>query len=202
MSSLGNETAILNIANPRRLGPSLDQVVIREGTFQVLNITTNLVLTGSLNGVPISGDIVTAAAVQTLTNKTYSNPTVSGTFTIDTNDIEKAATLTTSDATPTTIHTISTSSGFTYYIQVYASATDSTGGANSGSYKYSVKGKNLAGVVSLTSVFDSVTALDGTLSTTGLDFAISGTDIIIRATGLAATTIKWFAAAKIIQQSF
>lgn len=203
MSSLISESPILNVSNPRRYGPSPDSITLRNGTFEIVTVTSNLIVSGSFNGVALSGTLVSTDGTQTLTNKTITAPIITGIITHDANNIERtSSSITTTNNTPTTLVTVATATNNTYYIRITASVADSTGGVNSGTYKYSAKVKNLAGVLTISSTYDVVTALDGTLSTTSIAFNSSGTSVLVQAVGLAATTLKWFAVAKIITQAF
>ncbi len=169
-------------------------VIIGGGAMQVdVPITTsggsNLVLNPSGSSIDFSG--------KTLINigGISSNP--------NRYEVIAPTTVITTNATPTTILTIPTVTGSAYTISVDVAAADVSDSISSAAYTINTKGKNLAGVASVIAPYTIYTpALDAALASSGVSFSASGSDIIVVAVGVAATTIKWQAAATITRQLF
>lgn len=104
--------------------------------------------------------------------------------------------VTTTDATVTTIFTHSTASGtnFLFGIEVVGIRTDVAG--NGGGYKEDFFAKNVGGTVTVT-VLDQVSTGDIARwdheddAAWNVTVVVSGTNILIRVTGVAAQTINW-----------
>lgn len=80
MSVLGAETVILTVPDGSILGPSPDEIEIRAGDFETVDISGDATIGGnltvsSINGSSLSGAIVTTTGTQTLTNKTIVDST-------------------------------------------------------------------------------------------------------------------------------
>jgi hypothetical protein len=105
-----------------------------------------------------------------------------------------AGTVTTTDATTTTVVTVSTATGVNYQICWYVVGRSSTGAV--GTYTCQSRVKNVGGVVTTThvtiSASEEVAAWNVTSST-------SGTNVLLRVVGVAATTINWKVWADIIE---
>lgn len=96
--------------------------------------------------------------------------------------------LITNDATTTTIHTFATTTGRAYYMTAVLAAGATTDAAV---FKQSVMIKNIAGTVTISTAFDSYAVADASLSTASIAWSVSGTDALLRVTGVAATNITW-----------
>lgn len=106
-------------------------------------------------------------------------------------------TVTTTDATPTTLTIIDASASGTYTLEARIAVHTVTGPAGAG---YSIFGSAISNGLAVTIIDDTdkINHNDASLAgaTLGVDaidvnFITSGTNIIIQVTGLAATTIKW-----------
>ena len=93
--------------------------------------------------------------------------------------------VTTTDATPATIITIPVTG--TLAITAKVTARSSTG--VSGSYEVKASAKNVSGTVTLIGQVAVATLTDQ--DAWSVSAAVSGTDLLIRVTGEAATTIAW-----------
>jgi lysophospholipase L1-like esterase len=102
------------------------------------------------------------------------------------------ATLTTTNATPTTAYTIATTTGTKYTVEVTADAIKNDGESAYGAKKFRRILRHTSGGITLASNVDI--AADGylnSLSTATFQITNSGNDIIVEATGEASTTIHW-----------
>lgn len=113
---------------------------------------------------------------------------------------EITGSVTTNDATATTIITLNTMSDTVYGFSAFISAANSTDNTGN-SYFYKAAFKNVSGTVSQISTIDDTLFIreDGTSS---VDVAISGTDILLQVTGVAGKTIKWTATLTIQTSAF
>lgn len=107
-------------------------------------------------------------------------------------------TITTLNATPTTIVTISTDTDTGYninnYIVCYGPVSADTAAIN-----YNISAKNTAGTVT---IVDSILSVNGrTNDNISANAIVSGTNILIRVVGLAITTINWKCQSTILSQS-
>lgn len=113
-------------------------------------------------------------------------------------DSSAKATATTTDATPITIIAMPTVSGTTYTFQARAVA-NSGSGAQGASFNMAALVTNNGGVVTIVDTAPLFTPItSGALSATDLSYAVSGTNIILVATGIAATTISWKASITVL----
>lgn len=112
------------------------------------------------------------------------------------------ANVTTTNATPTTLFTLATATGTSYAIEIQITLADSTGGSNSGMYRFAFKAKNLAGTVTVSSLAQTLNIADGGLTACAVSATSSSTNILVQVTGIAATTIKWAGVAIIISQAY
>jgi hypothetical protein len=271
MSSLISEDSIFTIPNPSVIGPRIDEINLRQGTFVDVDIT------GTFNDAVIAGQLVFAESVQTLTNKslqdsttsfidntdgtikakidcagstgttstlkfvqtvdrTYTIPdsgancsivttegniTINGvkTFsnlvasTISTNAINEAtatsghtltgsfvsyndivktrtgSTVQTVGAQVVTLFTVVTASNTAYLFTFEALGTTSTGSTSS--FESTLKVKNVAGVLTISTEYNKHSDPDADLVGTSVDFASSGTSVLVQVTGIAAKTINW-----------
>jgi hypothetical protein len=113
---------------------------------------------------------------------------------------EKVGTVTTGDATPTTIVSYTTASNYAYTITVMVAY--SLVGGSTGSFTFEYKCKNVAGVVTNSTSQMVSSAIDAALAGTNCATAISGVDTTIAGVGLAATSIKWNAHMRILAAPF
>lgn len=216
MTSISPEKVLLTVPNSSQYGPVADQIIIRSGTFTTANVGT--LVTGTLNGQtvngltfvtttgtqtisgtktfsdlnatsfngsPISGSFVTTGTAQVISGtKTFSVPQIFGNY-----QIQPMAQVVTTNAAPTTIGTISTTTGYVYLITnriVLGIGTGSTG-----NIKQSVMCKNVGGALTVSGIYDQFTALDAALAGTSASWVVSGTNLNLTVTGLVANTIKW-----------
>lgn len=130
--------------------------------------------------VPTSRTITINGTTQDLSaNRTWTLPT----FT--------EATLTTSNATPTSILTYATATNERGAIEVTIAGVKSNGDGITG--KKIVGYKNIAGTLSLSGSVEDLlaTVADGDLSTATWAIGVSDDDVVITVTGIAATSIEW-----------
>lgn len=112
------------------------------------------------------------------------------------------ATLQTTNNTATTIQTVSTASGKSYLVEVRAVSRRISGtgtGANgdtNGYIRYATY-KNVGGTV--TQVGSQSEYTDEDIGAHNVTFSISGTDVLIRATGSANNTVDWVATTETIE---
>jgi hypothetical protein len=118
-----------------------------------------------------------------------SSPNANGQSTIQTSFISTA------NATATTLFTLVTASagthGTTYFVMADISLGDVTGGSNTGSYQFQFKVKNIGGVITLSSIINQITILDGGLTSTSVSLASTTPNVNVQVIGIAATTINW-----------
>jgi hypothetical protein len=69
MSSLISEDSLFTIPNPSVIGPRIDEINLRQGTFVDIDVS------GTFNDAVIAGQLVFAESVQTLTNKSLQDST-------------------------------------------------------------------------------------------------------------------------------
>ncbi len=119
----------------------------------------DVVITSTLNGVPIS-DIF---------------PIIN--------------TISTTDATTTTISTIPITNNSTYTITATVVGASSIG--DSVFYKASCKVNNIAGTLSALTIFDATKITDASLAATSVSFVTSTTNVLVQVNGIAATDINW-----------
>lgn len=104
---------------------------------------------------------------------------------------ENATTTNTTDATPTTIATYPlATAGQEIEISVSVHGEQST---NHVFYKRLARAKNASGTVSIVGTPDTIGTdfEDGALTSASITVTTSGTNVIVQATGIAATTITW-----------
>ena len=105
-----------------------------------------------------------------------------------------SATVSTTDATQTTIETIAIPSGDVVLLESRISAKK-TGGAGVGTtgdgnaYIRTVKAKNVGGTVTIGTIQTSFTSED--ISGFSATFTVSGTNILVRVTGAASDNVNW-----------
>lgn len=128
------------------------------------------------------------------------SPNANGQFTI------QSAFVTTANATPTTLLSLATVSagthGTSYLITVDISLGDVTGGVNTGSYQFQFKVKNIGGTLTISSLINDITILDGGLTATTVTVTSSSANVLVQVTGIAATSINWIGSFKITQVNF
>ena len=111
--------------------------------------------------------------------------------------------ITSVSATPVTLFDLVTTSGTngTSYT-IRGMVTLASAPAESGSFTFVIKGKNLLGTASVSTLIQNGSILDGTLSTTIITADVAGSSIRIRAHGVAATTILWMGRFDVVSQEF
>lgn len=109
----------------------------------------------------------------------------------------------TTDATPTVVLSIATLLGYSYNVTVDVTAADYTDGVSSGTIILTGKSKNTAGVAVSTLPYVSYQKSgDAPISTITGYFTDSGANMQVIITGVAATNIRWFAAARVTRSQF
>jgi len=151
--------------------------------------------------------VITPDESQTITNKTITGSTgtftsagidnLTGILTLNSNTtLRTNGSITTTDATPSTLYTIPTTTDTILFLTVKTIGVKADG--DSGIYTLSSRAKNLSGVVTLGTPFNQWDDIESGLTNTSIGVSVSGTDILVRVTGLAATTIKWRGTAEVI----
>lgn len=97
--------------------------------------------------------------------------------------------VTTTDATITTLYTLPTISNHMYVLNVSVMGISETGDTTH--VRLTNKVKNINGTVTKSADYDRWDSDDAGMSSSNVDVVISGTSILVRVTGIAATTIKW-----------
>lgn len=151
------------------------------GNVQKIDLNSTLQIIGS--------ELARSALTGAITSPAGSNATLLGAFTyaqLDAAISDKRATVSTTNATPTDIKTIATTTGKEYFCEFVVTAT-----TTSKTYSSKISGtfRNLVGIVAKigTSSKDEKT----NFATAGVEFFEIGSDIKVRVTGEAATNIEW-----------
>lgn len=229
MSSVLQEEVVFTTPDPTKIGPSLKEIDVNIVKATTVN-TTNLLVSGAFaigtlavttlnaTGTVTAGTLASTGAVTGATSNftglmNAGSINTAGTLTagsivaptINTNPSEipggtyqnVAHNVQTADATVTTVTTVPTISGSS---QIIDYAVTYISGANTGALTQIAKVKNVAGTVTILSMQTSA-AVDAALAGTAAALVISGSNVLLRVTGLAATTIKWTAGMKIVSQA-
>jgi hypothetical protein len=171
-------------------------IVLRDGSG-------NVTLGGAVvNSITSPGNLVISAGSG---NVLFGSSTINQSTAIGSNSAVYSANATTVSTTPVvllSIPTVSGTHGTVYTIKCLISLGDNTGGLNTGSFECTFKGKNLLGVVSVSSLVNVFQIADGGLTATNVSPMISGTNILIEVMGLAATTIYWTGRIEVVSQQF
>jgi hypothetical protein len=148
--------------------------------------TANLTITSSGSGSVVLGEMP-------LTQ----NPTgISGSGTF-----QLGRSVATANNTATTVYTLASVSNTVYTIALSGAwSVASTGVSASQSTLYKVK--NVSGTLTVSGAAGTTSIKDPTLNPTNMSVTSSGTDILIRVTGLAATNINWCVQARVVSQTF
>lgn len=104
-------------------------------------------------------------------------------------------TLTTSNATPTTILSYATSSNTNYLMYVEMASKDSVSGG--GAYIMTKRITNIAGTVTIAQL-EGFSSTDATISTSAIQVIVSGTNALVQVTGVSARTLYWTAYIRVI----
>lgn len=208
------------------VGAGLNVVTITSGVASASTVATTaatpntIVLRDGSGNIAVSGLSLTTLTVSTITTSAgdltinpvgdvqfgtnallFQSTTVAGG-----NALTANANVQTTNATPTTIYTMATVSGgatgTTYLCRLAIALADVTGGSNTGTYVAHFKAKNIGGTITVSSIVSNISILDGGLTATAITTAVSGSDVLIRVTGIAATTINWNGQFDIIAQNF
>ena len=164
------------------------------------------------NAVQIDAEITTSMGSNLVINPSGSSIDFSGKTLINiggisTNpnryEIIAPTTIITPNATPTTVLIIPTVTGAAYTIIVDVAIACVTDSISTASIAISTKAKNIGGVVTAVTPYARYhPILDAALASISVAFTISGTNVLVTATGSASTTVKWQAAANITRQLF
>jgi hypothetical protein len=99
------------------------------------------------------------------------------------------ATVNTTNATPTTIATIGTASPQTLLITIRCAARQTTTTNNSAVYVLSYRAKNNGGILTLSGKLGLAESED--TAAWDVNAVVSGQNVLVQATGVAAQTIVW-----------
>lgn len=158
----------------------------------------------------LTGDLVLAPTGSNIdcSNKNLINvanwPTGGGGGPTNANQTDVFGSATTTDATPTNVisTTLSGSGDASFLAKTRLSIVNSSTGTDSATYELSVKAKQIGGVITLSSTFSTIKVLDASLANIDVSYSQSGTNLLVVVTGLAGTTIKWFAYTQLTRQLF
>lgn len=159
--------------------------VIGTDTFQLSNTAQT-----------IFGRILNSSLTAT---RSFTLPDSTGTFILSDNCIKR--TVSTTDATTTTIATISTSSNQGYLIKSKI-VCRKTGGAGTGTtgdvngYVRTVKAKNVAGTVTLGTISSDYT--DEDIAPFNVTYTVSGTNILLQVSGSINNNVDWDSTSEIL----
>lgn len=110
-------------------------------------------------------------------------------------------TISTSNATPATLYIMSTIANTAYYMTAEIMAANTTDNETA-AFKKSIKIKNVSGIVTASSEFDTWSVTDTTLGAASISFAVSGANVELIVTGIVGKSIKWVGEIKQIITSF
>ena len=200
LSVIQGPNGVLEV-NAIRAPKIVTQVVYATGDLYFLGpVLTPLILNDGITSS--SGDLVIGSATGNInmSGKTLTN--VGGIVT-NPNYTQIFGSVTTANASSTQLISIPTTTGTSYLLQTTITASNTTSTTDSATFIISIKAtNNLAGSLSITSPFNTITSVDASLSTCTVAYAVSGINILINVTGVAATTIKWFCASQITSSAF
>lgn len=117
-------------------------------------------------------------------------------------EVNSAAPVTTTNATPTVIATIPTTNDITYTITTSVAAANSSDGTSNGAFFIRLKVKNIGGTVTVSAPVSYSTTIDAALVGIAVAHSASGSNINIVATGLGGTTVKWFSNSRVVAQAY
>lgn len=193
MSSLSVEETIITVPSGSALGVEADSIDVREVNCTDLNATgatslgTVTIETLALDAAQtkyVTWDSTTKALSYNSVSVSSGSLTLNSVYTID-----AQGNASTTGAVTGNLLTISTTSNTAYMFSLKVVATTSAG--NVAVFKKTVRAKNLAGTVTLGTSFDEWSDADAAINTATVDFVVSGTNIIMQATGVAGQTIAW-----------
>lgn len=177
---------------------------VTPGSYTSANITVNAqgqltaaasgsVITGLTSGLNISITGGATPSIATTTDVTFGTVTLNRiTNSTGISAIQFSGSLTTNNATPTTLFTIATASNTGYGITFNVICTYANGGANeSALFALSVRAKNSGGSVTIIDTYDTSFNADASLAAVSVAANASGTNILLRVTGLGATNLTW-----------
>jgi pectin methylesterase-like acyl-CoA thioesterase len=167
------------------------------------NVITSATTVGA--GIPIfkqkSGnnlEIRSISAGSNITITTGDTLTISSTGGSSSGSSRTTGSTTTTNATPTTIATISTlADNATNIIEVYIKGYQASA-TQYGVWKRTLTVTKVSGTPTIQSVDSDVTKTSAGLKATSVTFSVSGGNILVQVTGIAATTISWKSAYEII----
>lgn len=185
MASVDQEVVLISVAEGSNVGVRPDRLDI-----STINVT-NIVVSGALNSQTLVGSIVTTGAAQSVVGtKTFTDVIITGTLNgaaVSSNgDLISGMSI---NATPSIILTFAPAAGSVYLITMNAVAANAAGDA--GVFMCSVKVKRVGFTVTLSAPFDNWSNIDAALAGTTVAFVVSGIDLTLVATGVAAQTLNW-----------
>lgn len=149
--------------------------------------------------MPDSGvdcQVVTTEGAQTINGaKTFTGLSFTN-ITVGSTTIYGTGTGNTVGAVTSDIYTQATANNTAYLLRF--SIVGATAGGNTAIFITSVRAKNVGGVLTVGTSFDIWTDADAAISAATVAFVASGTNVIVRATGVGGQTIDWGGEFKVI----
>lgn len=160
-----------------------------------VTLTSNAQTSYSLNipNLGANSDIVTTTGNQTINGiKTFQSINIGAVKN------EATATATTSNATPTVLYTLPTTSNFVYGVTAELVCSGPTAVSF---LRISALAKNIAGTLSLITTHDNFVIGEPALNGVAVTITVVGINILVNVTGLALTTIKWGGTVRYLQNT-
>jgi hypothetical protein len=186
VSQIPTNATYVDLTNP--------QTISGVKTFSAAPIISTITNTGTLTLPTTTDTIVGRATTDTLTNKTLSPLTAIGTSEsrLAAMLITNYTTTTTTNAAQTTILTIATTSNTSIMVTTNLTCFCSAGThiGKGRSFQTISNATNNAGTVTIDQVVANAST-GATITATTISHAVSGTDVIVRVTGINADTFLW-----------
>jgi hypothetical protein len=112
-----------------------------------------------------------------------------------------SANISTSNAAPTTIYTLSTAPNVSYAVYALITVFNTTGATSAAMFSFNYRVKNIAGTVTNSGILAQTFSADSALTALAVSLSTATTTSLLQVTGIAATTIKWSAALTIVSQT-
>lgn len=206
-------SSIVGTTTPRR-DRQINSVNVKKLHGDTIDITDKAYLRG-----PIATDLIIGKEITTppgknlvlnpsgpsidMSNKTLIN--VAG-FSANPNRydvIAPAYVITTDAVTPTSLLTVALTAGYTYHLQCDIALAHVTNGTSMGAITIKTTARNIGGVASVIAPFTSIQkAVDAPLSAVNVIYTVSGSDVHVTATGVAAATVRWFATTVVTRSQY